>query len=93
MILPVIYKDIPPNERWRIRNEYVTLQNGLCKHCNSPLSEDPPEEILNKKLNMKLFPPNFLKYPVHLHHCHETGLTIGAVHCYCNGVLWQYHGE
>jgi hypothetical protein len=28
-----------------------------------------------------------------LHHCHQTGLTIGAVHAKCNAVLWQYHGE
>lgn len=32
-------------------------------------------------------------YPVHLHHDHKTGLTIGAVHAKCNAVLWQYYGE
>jgi hypothetical protein len=40
-----------------------------------------------------LFPELFLKYPVHLHHSHVTGLTIGAVHAYCNAVLWVYHDE
>ena len=40
-----------------------------------------------------LFPPNFFKWPVHLHHSHDTGMTIGAVHARCNAVLWQYHGE
>ena len=36
---------------------------------------------------------NFFKWPVHLHHCHDTGMTTGAVHCYCNAVLWQYPGK
>lgn len=44
-------------------------------------------------VNMKLFPPNFFKHPVHLHHDHQTGMTIGAVHNHCNAVLWQYYGE
>jgi hypothetical protein len=42
---------------------------------------------------LSLFPKNFLKWPVHLHHSHDTGMTIGAVHSYCNAVLWQYHNE
>jgi hypothetical protein len=49
--------------------------------------------VMSKKINVDLFPPNFFKWPVHLHHDHRTGMTIGAVHCRCNAVLWQYHGE
>jgi hypothetical protein len=48
---------------------------------------------MKKKINARLFPPNFFNWPVHLHHCHVTGLTIGAIHCHCNAVLWQYHGQ
>jgi hypothetical protein len=51
------------------------------------------DHILKKDINLRLFPPNFLKYPIHLHHCHDTGMTIGAVHCHCNAVLWQYLGK
>jgi hypothetical protein len=40
-----------------------------------------------------LFPPNFLKYPVHLQHNHDTDMTEGAVHARCNAVMWQYHGR
>lgn len=93
MISPKDYNKLTSYQRKKLREEYVEHQEGRCHHCGGLLSEKPPQHILSKKLNLKLFPPNFLKYPVHLHHCHETGMTIGAVHSYCNGVLWQYHGE
>jgi hypothetical protein len=93
MTLPVNYNSIPANERWKIRNEYVRVQNGRCSHCDTPLEGPPPKEITKLWINQQLFPENFFKYPVHLHHCHDSGLTLGAVHCVCNAVLWQYHGE
>jgi hypothetical protein len=34
-----------------------------------------------------------LLHPVHLQHSHVTGLTEGAVHAFCNAVLWQYEGR
>ena len=39
------------------------------------------------------FPQNFLQYPIHLQHNHDTGMTEGAVHNYCNAVMWQYEGR
>ena len=93
MKLPVNYNKMNSYERKAIRNEYVSLQKGLCKHCNSSLSEEPPKDIMSKFINWKLFPVTFQNYPVHLHHNHSTGMTIGAVHARCNAVLWQYHGE
>jgi hypothetical protein len=93
MTLPVDYNSIPPNERWKIRNEYVRVQNGLCSHCGESLEGPPPKEITKLRINKRLFPENFFKYPIHLHHDHDTGLTLAAVHNFCNAVLWQYHGE
>ena len=93
MIDAVNYNDLNPSERRAKRNEYIAHQSGLCRHCNNPLDVLPPNDILKLKVNEKLFPLNFFNWPVHLHHSHDTGLTIGAVHCYCNAVLWQYHGE
>lgn len=93
MNLPVNYNELSPQQRRDVRNQYVEEQNGLCKHCFAPLDGDPPPAILRKWVNKRLFPPNFFKYPVHLHHNHDTGMTIGAVHCYCNAVLWQHYGE
>jgi len=49
--------------------------------------------ILNKKIDWSYFPENFLNYPIHLQHNHNSGLTEGAVHNYCNAVMWQYEGK
>lgn len=91
--IPAIYEDLDWKEKKAIREEYVRIQSGNCYHCGCPLSETPPQHILSKKITPRLYPPNFFKYPVHLHHSHETGLTIGAVHNYCNAILWEYHDE
>lgn len=93
--LPINYKNATSTTRRLVREAYVSNQKDLCYHCNSSLTEQPPIHISNKQINWKLFPGgrDFLRYPVHLHHDHNTGLTIGAVHAYCNAVLWQYHGQ
>jgi hypothetical protein len=93
MNLPVNYSTISSAERKRVREEYVRRQEGLCQHCRKPLDGEPDPKVKCKPVDKRLFPPGFFRWPVHLHHNHETGMTIGAVHCYCNAVLWQYHGE
>ena len=93
MKLPVNYKKTHYTKRKAVREEYIKQQYNLCYYCKSSLSNKPPASILNKPVNKRLFPENFFKWPVHLHHSHNTGMTIGAVHSYCNAVLWQYHKE
>jgi hypothetical protein len=93
MDLPVKYDSLTWQEKRDVRNEYAKLQNGLCFYCNEDLSKGAPYSVTSKRINWKIFPPNFLKHPVHLQHCHKTGLTEGAAHAYCNAVLWQYHGR
>ena len=95
MELPVKYSklDWEKGEKAIVRNEYIRLQNGLCYYCNQPLSNNQPKHITNKTINWKLFPPNFLKSHIHLQHNHNTDMTEGAVHAYCNAVLWQYEGK
>jgi hypothetical protein len=93
MILPVNYNNLAPTERRAIREEYVRRQKGLCSHCGNPLTGKPSDEVEIILVDETLFPSSFFKWPVHLHHSHETGMTLGAVHCRCNAVLWQYHGE
>lgn len=90
---PVQYKSLEWQERRRIREAYTEEQEGLCHHCKTPLSGPPRSDIADMPIKLKLFPPNFFKYPVHLHHSHKTGLTIGAIHAQCNAYLWQYKGE
>ena len=93
MKLPVNYNLLTPHERKLVREEYALMQGGKCSHCENSLNGPASDKIMNKVINLKLFPQNFMKWPVHLHHNHKTGMTIGAVHCRCNAVLWQYHGE
>lgn len=93
MELLVNYNELSADRRRAVREEYMRLQNGLCAYCGEPLSGSPREEIMNKRITENLFPPNMFKYPVHLHHDHTTGMTVGAVHCYCNAVAWEYDGE
>jgi len=91
--LPVNYDKLQRHERRAVREQYIKEQNGLCHHCKQPLNGKPAEDVFNKPINWRNFPDGFLNFPVHLHHHHNTGMTIGAVHAYCNAVLWQYHGE
>jgi len=93
MKLPVNYNDLHWTDRRTAREEYIKVQEGKCCHCGEMLTGKPPKSIRDKPINKELFPDNFFKWPIHLHHSHDTGLTIGAVHNYCNAVLWQYYGE
>lgn len=91
--LPTMYDEIPIRDRRVVREQYIKEQRGICIFCKSELSRKPPEGITSKRIDWDLFPPFFLKHPIHLQHCHTTGLTEGAVHAYCNAVMWQYHGR
>ena len=91
--LPVNYNDLHYTERKLVREQYIQEQNNLCYYCNCSLSNEAPEHIKSKKINWKLFPKNFLQYPIHLQHNHNTGMTEGAVHNYCNAVMWQYESR
>ena len=93
MNLPVDYTKLTPYERKIVRLWYIKEQDNKCAHCGESLSEEAPSRITDKKINWSLFPENFLKYPVHLQHNHKTGMTEGAVHNYCNAVMWQYEGR
>lgn len=91
--LPVRYDDLSISERRAIREEYTKIQGGSCYYCGAPLSGKAAKKVRTKPINRSLFPPKFFTYPIHLHHSHETRMTIGAVHSYCNAVLWQYENE
>jgi hypothetical protein len=93
MKLPYNYEMMNYKERRLAREKYVRIQKGLCHYCGSPLDGPPKDKIAAKKITKRLFPAHFFKYPVHLHHSHEDNMTIGAVHAYCNAVLWEYEGE
>ena len=87
------YTNLDWKDRKNLREEYVRLQKGKCFCCKHDLSQPAPKKITSKKIDWSLFPENFLKYPIHLQHNHETGMTEGAVHNYCNAVMWQYFNK
>lgn len=93
MKLPVNYDELEPHERRKVREAYIKKQGGVCHCCKEPLLGPPSESVQDVYINKGLFPNGFFKWPVHLHHSHDTGMTIGAVHARCNAVLWQYYGE
>jgi hypothetical protein len=93
MDLPVKYSKIPYKEKRLVREEYIRMQEGKCHYCKSLLSGKPSKKANSKSVKKKYFPKGFFDNPVHLHHSHDTDLTIGAVHAHCNAILWQYHGE
>lgn len=93
MKLPVDYTKLSPAKRKLVRLEYENIQDGKCFYCNHSLNEKPPIRITSKHINRKLFPPGFFKNLIHLQHNHHTGMTEGAVHAYCNAVMWQYKGR
>ena len=90
---PVDYRKLSIPEKREVREKYIKEQNGLCMYCNNPLDNPPPKSITDKPIKWDLFPKNFLSYPIHLQHNHKTGMTEGAVHSYCNAVLWQYENR
>lgn len=93
MILPTDYTKLTQPQRREVRLQYIKEQNNLCMYCGETLYEGAPERITKKPITWGLFPPGFLDHPIHLQHCHKTNMTEGAVHSYCNAVLWQYEGR
>lgn len=91
--LPVKYADYSTYRRRLIREQYIKEQEGLCYCCENLLTEEPTLFIKEHEINVFLFPSGFFDYPIHLHHDHKTGMTIGAVHAQCNAYLFQYKGE
>jgi hypothetical protein len=88
------YSKCSKKRRRTLREAYVEDQGGLCFYCDAPLS-DPPLPSMVKKYplttaNRARFMLGFFDNPVHLHHDHDTDLTLGAVHAYCNAVLFIY---
>lgn len=91
--LPINYKKSSFSVRRGARELYCIAQEWSCYHCGNDLRSVPSEEVTRRVVNIKLFPKGVFNHPIHLHHDHNTGLTIGAVHAKCNAVLWQYYGE
>lgn len=93
MKLPVKYSLLSPGKRKLAREQYVREQKGKCAYCGEHLNGPPSTKVEIANIKLSIFPTGFLNWPIHLHHDHETGNTVGAVHCRCNAYLWQYEGK
>ena len=93
MKLPVDYTKLSSKQRKEVRLQYIKEQNNMCYFCGESLDKLAPIEVRSMPIIWELFPKNFLQYPIHLQHCHKTNMTEGAVHNYCNAVMWQYEGK
>ena len=91
--LPVDYTKLDRQQRRAVRLQYMEEQKGLCYYCKEPLDGPCAPDKAKLKVRPYLYPKGFFENPCHLHHSHDTDLTIGAVHAYCNAVLWEHHGE
>ncbi len=89
--LPTDYTKLLPSQKREVREQYILEQKDLCMFCHGTLSLPAPQEVTEKLIDWRMFPPGFLNSPIHLQHCHDTNMTEGAVHAYCNAVLWQYY--
>lgn len=91
--LPINYERATPEERRAARVEYVRQQNGKCYFCHELLVKDPPAKLLELDINWSRFPEHFQVHPVHLQHNHQTGMSEGAVHMFCNAFMFDYLGR
>jgi len=88
--LPQNYKQLTQSQRREVRQQYIKLQNNKCDYCGQNIHKAPNHIVKQYKIDWDRFPTFFRKYPIHLQHVHKTGLTEGAVHMYCNAIMWQY---
>lgn len=91
--LPVHYDSTSSWDRKSVLEQYTREQGGNCCHCKKSLRRAPAPAVADLRVDKARFPEGFFKHPIHLHHDHNTGMTIGAVHAHCNAVLFEYHGE
>lgn len=93
MDLPVIYSDLTLAQKRGVRAEYTRRQGNKCQFCNESLDGPPHRKVREASISSELFPPGFFKHPVHLHHDHDTGWTIGATHSRCNAYSFEYYDQ
>jgi len=93
MNLPVEYSQLTWRDRRAVREEYVKRQDGKCFYCQVDIHGEPADWVFDRVVNPTLFPLGFFDHLIHLQHDHDTDLTEGAVHAYCNARMWQYEGR
>jgi transposase-like protein len=89
------YDDLNWKQRLKLRDRYVEHFHGVCMYCHEQLDSEPASIVRDSTDEIAWdvspgFKEGFLKNPVHLHHDHNTGLTLGPVHALCNAHSWHF---
>lgn len=93
---PQRYRDLNISQKQELRDQYVDYFRGRCVYCDRQLDDEPHKFVCQSadEIEWDALPggkEGFLKNPVHLHHDHETGLTLGPVHAQCNAHSWHFY--
>ena len=93
---PQRYRDLNTNQRRKLLDEYVEHFRGRCLYCHLKLDGKPSRIVRDSadEIEWDNLPggkEGFLKNPVHLHHDHETGLTLAPIHALCNAHSWEFY--
>lgn len=105
LTLPMPYDELRRNWRKKrfVRDAYRAFQDDACCICGgllAPYGDAPKktrenleilEAVIGKGEAINL--SKLQRWPTHLHHNHETGLTVGAAHGACNIWLWISEGK
>jgi len=92
---PQRHRDLNTDQRRKLRDEYIECSRGRCAYCEEMLDDEPHAFVRQSADqiewdNLPGSKEGFLKDPVHLHHDHETGLTLAAIHALCNAHSWHF---
>jgi len=82
--LPIKYSSLSGERLSAVKEAYTCLQRERCWLCGNNLWDLPKYIVENPKL-MGLCGNQLAEHsPLHLHHDHDTGLTLGVTHAECN---------
>lgn len=82
--LPTKYSSLTGERKSAVKEAYICLQRDRCWLCGDDLY-DPPKFLVENPNYMPLCGNQLAEHsPLHLHHDHKTGLTLGVTHAECN---------
>jgi hypothetical protein len=82
--LPTKYSSLSGERKSAVISAYICLQRERCWLCGDSLYELPTFIVENPKLMALSYNELAEEHPHHLHHDHDTGLTLGVTHAECN---------
>ena len=85
--LPTKYSSLSGERLSAVKEAYICLQRERCWLCGNNLWGLPKYIVENPKLMALCFNKLAEQMPYHLHHDHDTGLTLGVTHAECNIII------